>query len=122
MKPIRIEDFFDDILILSEKNFDTYSHTFHITLNTLDDIDNIPSYYKVNIKIDTGMHRNGILPEELEEAILGLTKRSIKITGVFTHHRNADTLSTDFFWQNSVFRDLKEDVKTLCEKLSLRYS
>ncbi len=116
---IRIEDFFDDILILSEKNFDTYSHTFHITLNSLDDINNIPNYYKVNIKIDTGMHRNGILPEELEEAIIGLTKRSIKITGVFTHHRNADTLSTDFFWQNSVFRDLKEDVKTICEKLSL---
>lgn len=116
---LQIEELFDDILILSEKNFDTYSHAFHIALNSLEDINNIPNYYKVHIKVDTGMHRNGILPKELRKAIIGLSRRNIIISGIFTHHRNADSLSTDFFWQDSIFRDIKEDVKSICEELSL---
>ena len=114
-----IQKNFDDILILAAKNIHTYSHTFHIALNSLEDMDNLPDGIKVHIKVDTGMHRNGILPNELKEAILGLSKRNIEISGIFTHHRNADKLSTDFFWQTSIFRDLKEDVKSICEELSL---
>ena len=114
-----IQKNFDDILILATKNIHTYSHTFHIALNSLEDMDNLPDGIKVHIKVDTGMHRNGILPKEVKEAILGLSKRNIEISGIFTHHRNADKLSTDFFWQTSIFRDLKENVKSICEELSL---
>ena len=88
-------------------------------MNSLEDIDNLPHGSKVHIKVDTGMHRNGILPEDLKEAILGLSKRKIIISGIFTHHRNADNLSTDYFWQSSIFRDVKENVKNICEELSL---
>ncbi|MDZ7820072.1 MAG: alanine racemase [Aliarcobacter sp.] len=114
-----IEKLFDYILILAEKTFHTYSHTFHIALNSLEDIENLPENCNVHIKVDTGMHRNGISPESIEEAFLGLSKRNIKITGVFTHHRSADELSTDFFWQNTVFSRVKEDVKRICEQLLL---
>jgi alanine racemase len=114
-----IEKLFDYILILAEKTFHTYSHTFHIALNSLKQIDNLPKNCNVHIKVDTGMHRNGISPQELEEAILGLYKKDIHITGVFTHHKSADELSTDFFWQNTVFSRVKEDVKRICEKLLL---
>ena len=114
-----IEKLFDYILILAEKTFHTYSHTFHIALNSLKQIDNLPKNCNVHIKVDTGMHRNGISPQELEEAILGLYKKDIHITGVFTHHKSADELSTDFFWQNTVFSRVKEDVKRICEQLLL---
>lgn len=114
-----IQKNFDDILILAAKNIHTYSHTFHIALNSLEDMDNLPDGIKVHIKVDTGMHRNGISPKEVKECILGLSKRNIEISGIFTHHRNADKLSTDFFWQTSIFRDLKENVKSICEELSL---
>ena len=114
-----IEKLFDYILILAEKTFHTYSHTFHIALNTLEDIDNLPQNSNVHIKVDTGMHRNGIHPNQIEEAISGLYKRKINITGVFTHHKCADELSTDFFWQNTIFSDVKTDVKRICEQLLL---
>ena len=114
---LKVEKLFDYILILAEKSFHTYSHAFHIALNTLEDIDNLPENCNVHIKVDTGMHRNGILPNQLEEAILGLKERNINITGVFTHHRCADELSTDFFWQNNVFTRVKIDVKRICEQL-----
>ncbi|MFA6740883.1 MAG: alanine racemase [Arcobacteraceae bacterium] len=114
-----IEKLFDDILILAQKDIHTYSHTFHIALNSLDAIKNLPENINVHIKVDTGMHRNGVMPEEIETAILGLRERNIKITGVFTHHKNSDELTTDFYWQKSVFKGVKENVKAICEKLSL---
>ena len=114
-----IEKLFDDIVILAQKDIHTYSHTFHIAVNSLDAIKNLPENIKVHIKVDTGMHRNGVMPESIEEAFLGLSKKNIQITGVFTHHRSADELSTDFYWQKSVFTRVKEDVKKICEKLFL---
>lgn len=115
----KIESFFDYILILSEKDFHNYSHTFHITLNHINDIEKLPKNSKVHIKVDTGMHRNGISMQELEEAFLGLHKKNIEITGVFTHHKGADELTNDYFYQNQNFALVKQRVKELCEKLSL---
>ena len=114
-----IEKLFDDIVILAQKDIHTYSHTFHIAVNSLDAIKNLPENIKVHIKVDTGMHRNGVMPNELEEAFLGLSKKNIQKTGVFTNHKAADELSTDFYWQKSVFTRVKEDVKKICEKLLL---
>lgn len=116
---LHIKELFSEILILAESNFPTYSHSFHIALNSLENISDLPNNSNVHIKVDTGMHRNGICLDELEEAYTGLLEKNIKITGVFTHHRNADTLSTDFFWQNENFKEVKRRVVNICEKLSL---
>lgn len=116
---IKIEKLFDYILILAETNFPTYSQTFHIALNSIENISNFPENANVHIKVDTGMHRNGISINELEECIEGLCKKNVNITGVFTHHRSADELSTEFYWQNENFKEVKRIVVNLCEKLSL---
>lgn len=116
---LEIKELFEEILILSEDNIHTYSHTFHISLNSLSNIDYLPDGIKVHIKVDTGMHRNGIHIDELERAFLGLSKKNIKITGILTHHKSADNFSSDFFWQDTIFRRVKEQVKNICEKLSL---
>ena len=116
---LHIEKLFDQILILAESNFPTYSHTFHIALNSLENISLLPNNTNVHIKVDTGMHRNGIHPEELEEAFNGLLEKNIKITGIFTHHRSADELSTEFYWQNENFKTVIGQVKRLCEQFSL---
>lgn len=116
---LKIEKLFDYILILAQKDFQNYSHTFHIALNSLEEIEKLPPNSNVHIKVDTGMHRNGISIEELEVAFLGLSKKNIHITGVFTHHRGADELSTDYFWQKENFSLVKKSVKNICEKLFL---
>lgn len=116
---IKIEKLFNYILVLAEQNFQNYSHTFHIALNSLDDIEKLPPNSNVHIKVDTGMHRNGIEPKDLEVAVLGLFKKNIHITGVFTHHRGADELSTDYFWQKENFSLVKKSIKNICEKLFL---
>lgn len=115
----KIETFFEQILILADSKKRSYSHSFHIVINTLDDIERLPQNTNVHIKVDTGMHRNGITTETLEEAILGISKNKLNLTGVMTHYRSADELSCDFFWQRSVFKEVKKEVIRICEKLFL---
>jgi len=114
-----VEHLFDFILILADTQIDTFSHTFHIAINCLEDLSKLPIDTNVNIKIDTGMHRNGIAPEELEIALLTAFEKKLNICGVFTHHKSADEFTSDFFYQNTVFKGLKEDVKKICEKLDV---
>lgn len=115
----QIESLFEQILILADYNIHTYSHAFHIVINSLDDIAKLPENTNVHLKIDTGMHRNGISIKSIEEAIHGIYKRKLNLTGVLTHYRSADELTCEFFWQKAVFRDVKKVVTIICEKLFL---
>jgi len=47
---------------------------------------------KIHLKVDTGMHRHGIAPEEIDEA-LELIRRTphIELEGVYSHLADADT-------------------------------
>lgn len=114
---IQIEEYFDQILILADSENSTYSHSFHIVINSLEEIERLPENTNVHLKVDSGMHRNGINPKELEKAIYGLSKKKLNLKGVMTHYKSADELSCDFFWQRSVFRQVKNDIIQLCEKL-----
>ncbi|PLY08462.1 MAG: alanine racemase [Arcobacter sp.] len=115
----QIETFFSQILILADTNISTYSHTFHIVINSLDEIQRLPENTNVHLKVDSGMHRNGITINSLEEAIYGIYKKKLNLTGILTHYRSSDELSCEFFWQRSVFRQIKYETKMICEKLFL---
>lgn len=116
---LKIEDFFEDIIILSENNIHTYSHTFHIVINSLEQIFKLPKNTNVHLKVDTGMHRNGISKNQIKEAIDGLCAQNLNLTGIMTHHRSGDELNTEYFWQKRNFRLVKEEVKKICEQLLL---
>jgi alanine racemase len=55
------------------------------------------SPFAVWIKIDTGMHRIGIPPEESREAIAKLRQlANVKLVGILTHMANADDRSSEY--------------------------
>ncbi len=114
-----IEKLFDEILILANEKKKTYSHTFHITINKLEDIEETPKNTNIHLKVDTGMHRNGIQVNELEEAIYRISKQNLNLRAIFTHHRSADQIKTDFYYQSRIFGHLKKEAITLCEQLNL---
>jgi len=116
---IQIESYFKEILILADVSVHTYSHTFHITINELNDITKLPKNTNVQLKVDTGMHRNGINKNDLKEAICRISKQELNLTGVYTHHRSADELSCEYFCQNLEFKNIKAEVKKTCEELLL---
>jgi alanine racemase len=115
----KIEKYFEQILILADTTKETLAHCFHITINSLEDINKIGAYNNVAIKIDTGMHRNGIEPNELEACIYRALEQKLTITSIFTHYKNADKLSSEYFWQKDKFKLLKQEVKEICAKLNI---
>ena len=115
----KIEQYFNYILILADTTSDSLSHTFHITINNIDDIELLAPNTNIHIKIDTGMHRNGISIEELETTILRALEYKLNICGIFTHFKSADSLGSEYFAQKLIFKGVLDDFKQICEKLNL---
>ena len=63
------------------------------------------------MKVDTGMHRNGIALGELNEALELIEKSELQLVGVMTHYRSADELGSELFWQQKQFETVKQRVK-----------
>lgn len=100
-----IQDYFEMILILADFAEDK---DFSYTINTLADIERLQKGQKVHIKVDTGMHRNGLGVDELDDAIALCEAKSLQIEAIFSHYRSADELSSDYFWQRKSFDTIKE--------------
>ncbi len=116
---LKIQDYFNQFLILADTNSSSLAHCFHTTINSLEDLDKMGAGASIAIKVDTGMHRNGIKPEELEASINGALKKELVIKSVFTHHRSADVLSSEYFWQQDQFKAIKKQTNKICAKLKL---
>jgi len=114
-----VKKYFKEILILADTNINILAHSFHITINNLLDINKVKEFSNIAIKIDTGMHRNGIKPNELKACIYGAIEKNLKIKSIFTHFRSADILSSEYFWQKHQFNALIKVSKKICAKLKL---
>lgn len=102
-----VESFFEYILVLGEIPA-SKSDKIRYTINDIKSIKKFPHGTKVELKVDTGMHRNGIAMSELEEAFLKIKESALVLEAVFTHHRSSDELTSEWFWQKENFADVKE--------------
>lgn len=101
----QIQALFETVLVLGDSiiKHEKYSYT----INSLVDIKHAQKGAKVELKVDTGMHRNGIAMDELEEALASIKKQELELVGLMTHYRSADELSSEFFWQQKQFETVK---------------
>ena len=106
---LEIETLFDTVLVLGDKAIKHPCYSY--ALNSLADIAHAQKGAKVELKVDTGMHRNGIAITELDEALEAITKQGLELVGLMTHYRSADVLSSEFFWQQKQFESLQKQVK-----------
>jgi len=105
-----IYDYFDRILILGRQEV-LVDAKFHYTINTLEQIKEMPAGALVELKVDTGMHRNGVAMDEVTEALSLIDQQALELRGLFSHHRSADTLSSEWFFQNQNFEKVKQMVQ-----------
>ena len=112
----KIKVHFERILILGGHSY-TVDIKYHYVINALSQIALMPKGLQVELKVDTGMHRNGVGSDEVEEALLTVEKQGLLLKGVMTHNRSADTLSSEWFWQRENFKSVKEKVLELQKKL-----
>ena len=114
-----IEHFFNNILILNSSPQTKYHKKFQFCINSLKDFHHFAAHNVVHIKVDTGMHRNGIHHKELEKAFLLAKKKNLFIKGVFSHNAAADIISSQAFWQYKNFLQIIQKTKKLSKKLKL---
>ena len=114
-----IEPLFKTILILADTPKETVSPTFYFAVNDIQTLKTLPKFSAIELKCDTGMHRNGIAFEELDSALELIKSRQLRLKGLFTHHRSADELSSEYFWQEKNFDRFVERVRLFCRKHEL---
>lgn len=110
-----IESFFDYILALADIPT-AKSDIVRYAINDLKYIKKFPHATKVELKVDTGMHRSGIARNELREAFSAIKEQGLVLEAVFTHHRSADELTSEWFWQNDNFNKVKKEAKELAKE------
>jgi len=104
----RIKKYFKNILILNDTPLPIDNFSYAVTsLQTLKECNSDSS---IELKVDTGMHRNGIAMSELKEAIAIIKSRRLNLKGLMTHYRSADILSSEYFWQKKRFEQLRRDI------------
>lgn len=86
---------------------------FVYTINDLECIAKMPRGVSVELKVDSGMHRNGVSAGEIEKAFELIDDADLDLVGVFTHHRCADELSSEWFWQEKNFSLVVEKARRL---------
>jgi len=118
MEAQRLVDYFPYILVLAEIPKVASSRVCY-TVNSLESISRFPKGCRIELKVDTGMHRNGISAQELADAFKSAIKAGLKIEGVFTHFRSADALSSEWFWQHRFFEDVKKNANALAVRYDL---
>ena len=98
-----ISHLFESILVLQDNPEDSIEDNIIITINSLNVINKIKPQTKVEIKVDTGMNRNGILIKDLDIGLTSIIENKLILNGVFTHFANA------YIDNNSIY-DQKKDL------------
>jgi alanine racemase len=116
---LHVSSYFANILVLAEiPDHPVKNATYAI--NSLETIKEFPKNTDVEIKTDSGMHRNGVKFEELEKCFELCKEQGLHVKGVFTHHRSADELSSEFFVQEEAFKKIKRKVQEIVKKEGLQ--
>jgi alanine racemase len=104
-----IKTYFEYILVLADIPKTPHAK-IRYTINDISSIKKFPPNTKVELKVDTGMHRNGIRVSQIKDAIEQIRDSQLILEAVFTHHRSADELGSQWYWQNENFAEVKEEL------------
>ena len=102
----KIKELFDSILILNANPIVAPNFSFAIT--EIAQLKKLTKGVKVELKVDTGMHRNGISLSQLPRALEIIKEKSINLKAIFTHFKSADIFSSELAWQMQNWDDVKK--------------
>jgi alanine racemase len=115
----QVENFFEYILVLADKPKEA-SSKIRYTINDIDSIMHFPPGTKVELKVNSGMNRNGIEAEQLKDAFAAITKQQLTLEGVFTHHACADESDELFYrMQQENFEQIQQEAKELASQYKI---
>ncbi|MEA2028859.1 MAG: alanine racemase [Campylobacterota bacterium] len=100
---LQIKELFQSVLILGDQAIE--DKKLYFAINSISALEKIENKAQIELKLDTGMHRNGIALEEIDRAIDIIESKNLNLKGVMTHYKSADELSSELFWQQKNFQD-----------------
>lgn len=107
-----IASLFEEVLVLVDHpTSELLPPTISVTIPSYEALLACEEGAKIHLAIDSGMHRNGIQEAQLEKSLEAIISKKLHVKGVFTHFRSSDELSSEFFWQVSVFERFKKRIK-----------
>jgi alanine racemase len=112
-----VRDFFEEVILFFPPT-SRGAKNFSYAINSISQLKKNRHPY-IHLKIDTGMHRNGILLNEIEEALEIILKREFEVRGVFSHFCCADEEGVDTFIQYERFKYIKEKIVSFFKNHSL---
>lgn len=80
--------------------------------------------YQVHLKLDTGMHRLGFMPEEINDLKEVLSQESVlKVRGIFSHLASSEDPSDDSFTQRQItlFNEMSGDIMSILKYKVIRH-
>jgi len=113
-----VKDLFEEILIFNPTTGRSFKN-FSYAINSLSQLRK-NRHPNIHLKIDTGMHRNGISSDELDEALELIKQKELNLIGVFSHFCCSEENGCDTFIQYDRFLSVKEKVLDFCERSSLK--
>ena len=102
---------FETILVLYENPTKTYPLNYIFSINSIEIISTLPKNTKVELKIDTGMSRNGISFSQIDETIKLISDNNLILNGVFTHFCCADEENDKTQKQEQLFLEVVEQIR-----------
>ena len=106
----KIHKYFNSVLVLSGIPKKFPGKNIYITINNISDICKIPDNTMVELKIDTGMNRNGVLVNQVDEALKKIKDSNLNLKGVFTHFSNAFEDDGSMEEQKKQFDEIKNKI------------
>lgn len=110
---------FETVLILSPTFDVPLKLHYHAAINSLEALQKCKPHTNVELKVDTGMHRNGLTISQLKEAMTTIIDNKLNLVGVFTHHKSSDSLNSWFFVQEYHFKAVIAATKELTTRYNI---
>ena len=113
-----IKGFFEEILVFNPA---TNRNAINISysINSLSQLKKNRHPY-IHLKINTGMNRNGIEIDEIDEALKIILEKNFELRGVFSHFCCSEEENNDTFIQYQKFKIIKEKIINFCKENNLK--
>lgn len=117
-----LQGFFKHILIFSHHPNGRENPDFIYALNSKNDLEKLKQGTRIHLAVDTGMHRNGVFIDELQEVFDKAKRYNIYIEGIFTHFASAGELVHTYLEQKDLFEEAKRQALKLSSQRLLFHS
>jgi len=105
-----VSNLFETVIVLQEIPIEKIEENIIITINSIDSIKKLAHGTKVELKVDTGMHRNGIALKDVQLALDLILGNKLRLNGVFTHFSSAYIDDSSLSYQKNIFDKIKSDI------------